>query len=132
MSGALAVMFVLSLAEVFAADLKVVDSANTSVTVHEAYIDYGGFSTDRETQGIRVHQGEAVVVAKWANIQTVTFTGREASENQPRLKVDIVLKSGTTISASLVAKGRMKLTGKTELGDYVIDLEKVRTIVPIS
>ncbi len=130
--GALAAMLLLSLAEVIAADLRVTDSTNTAITVQEAYVDYGGFSTDRETEGIRIHQGEATVVAKWTNIQMVTFTGREGPENQQRLKVEILLKSGARVSASLVTKGRMKLAGKTELGDYVIDLEKVRTIAPVS
>ena len=29
------------------------------------------------------------------------------------------------------SQGRMKLTGKTELGEYSIDLDKVRTITPL-
>ena len=132
MGGVLAVVFLFSLAEIFAADLKVTDTANTTVAVKEAYIDYGGFSADRETQGIRVYQGEATVVAKWSNIETVTFIGQETSGNQERLRVEISLKSGTKVTASLVTKGRMRLAGKTDLGDYVIDLEKVRAITPVS
>ena len=31
-----------------------------------------------------------------------------------------------------LAQQRMKLTGKTELGEYSIDLDKVRTITPLA
>jgi hypothetical protein len=121
-----------SVAPVFATDLKITDSTNTIVTVREAYVDYGGFSGDKETEGIRVHQGDAVVTAKWTNIATLTITGRDPSTPQSRLKADLVLKSGAKVSVTLVTKGRMRLAGTTELGEYAIDLAKVQVISPAS
>jgi len=115
----------------FAADLRVTDAGNGVVLLREAFVDYGAFTNDRETEGIRVQLGEAVVVAMWTNIETLTITGKDESGTAPRLKVEIVSKTGPKISATLVSKGRMKLSGKTDLGDYSIDLEKVRIIAPV-
>jgi len=67
----------------------------------------------------------------WTNIETLTITGKDESGTAPRLKVELVPRSGAKISATLVSKGRMKLSGKTDLGDYSIDLEKVRIIAPV-
>ena len=114
----------------FPADLRITDSTNTVLVVHDAFIDYGGLMNDRETDGLRIYQGEAMVTAKWANIRSVTLTGKDTSP-QPRLRADIVPRKGTKISTTLVSKGRMKLSGKTDLGDYAIDLEKIRSIDPV-
>jgi hypothetical protein len=114
-------------ATAFATDLRITDSTNTVIVVHEAFIDYGGLMGDKEADGLRIYQGEALVTAKWANIRSVTITGKDSSP-QSRLKADIVPRKGTKISTTLVSKGRMMLSGKTDLGDYSINLEKVRAI----
>jgi hypothetical protein len=126
------VMLLVRVAHMSAADLRVTDTTNTAVTVREAYIDYGGFSGDKESEGVRVLQGDAVVTAKWANIQTLIITGKDSSLPESRLKAEVVLKNGSKMSVLLVNKGRMRLAGITDLGDYSIDLEKVRTISPAS
>jgi hypothetical protein len=71
-----------------------------------------------------------MVTAKWADIQSLTVTGRDAAA--ARMMVDIVLKSGKTQSGQLLRKGRMKLNGKADLGEYSIDLEKVKKITVVS
>jgi hypothetical protein len=115
---------------VFATDLKITDNTNTVIVVHDALIDYGGLMGDKEPDGIRIYQGEAMVTAKWSNVRTVTITGKDTSST-PRLTADIIPKRGNKISTTLVSKGRMKLAGKTDLGEYAIDLEKVRVIEPL-
>jgi hypothetical protein len=110
-----------------ATDLRITDATNTVIVVHDAFIDYGGLMGDKEVDGLRIYQGEALVTAKWANIRSVTITGKDSSP-QPRLKADIVPRKGNKISTTLVSKGRMMLSGKTDLGDYSINLEKVRAI----
>jgi hypothetical protein len=115
----------------FAADVKITDVTNTVIVVHEAFIDYGGLMGDKEPDGIRLYQGEAVVTAKWSNILSVTITGKTTPPAESRLRADIVPKKGAKISTTLLSKGRMKLSGKTDLGDYAIDLEKVRVIEPL-
>jgi hypothetical protein len=121
----------LSLTPVFAADLKITDSGGTAVVVTGAAIDYGGFlSSDLETQGIRVLQGEGIVTVKWADIDTINVTGKDESVKPPRLKLEVVLRNGKKVPAALVRQGQMKLKGRTELGEYAIDLEKVRHIAP--
>ena len=45
--------------------------------------------------------------------------------------MNVVMQSGKKAAAALVRQGQMKLLGKTDLGDYSIDLQKVRTITPI-
>jgi hypothetical protein len=114
----------------FAADLRVMDSANVEILVKEISIDYGGLlGTDRENDGIRVTQGDASIIAKWADIESLTVTGRDAAA--ARMAVEIVLKSGKKVNANLVRKGRMKLVGKSDLGEYSIDLEKVKKITVV-
>ena len=115
-----------------AADLRIIDGTGVEVVVTGASIDYSGvFGTDREADGIRVYQGDAVVTARWADIVSLTVTGRDGAANPPRLTLEIVLTNGKTVVAGLVRKGRMLLSGKSELGVYTIDLEKVKKIVPV-
>src|SRR5262245_59804204 len=106
-------------------DLKITDSTNTVIVVHDAFIDYGGLMGDKEPDGIRIYQGEAMVTARWNNIRAITITGKDTSAT-PRLQADILPKRGNKIATTLVTKGRMKLSGKTDLGEYAIDLEKIR------
>jgi len=115
-----------------AADLKIIDTRGTEVTIQAAAIDYGGFlGADKETTGIRLLQGEGAVTVKWADIETLRVVRRDESVKPPRVELEIVLKNQKKIPVALARVGRMKLTGKTELGDYSIDLDKVRAITPI-
>jgi hypothetical protein len=117
----------------FAADLRITDSGGTTVVVTGASIDYGGFmAADLVTDGIRVMQGEGMVMMKWTDVESMSVTGKDETVKPARLKLEIVLKSGTKVPASLARQGRMKLTGKTELGEYSIDLDKIRTIAPVA
>ena len=116
---------------IFAADLRVTDTAGAVVVVHDAIVDYGTLTRDQETLGIRIQQGEAIITARWVNIETLTITGIDQSVTPARVKVEILLKRGQKVSGALVRKGKMKLAGKSELGDYSIDLEKIRMIAPV-
>ena len=115
-----------------AADLRITDSRGTEVVVQSAAIDYGGFmGSEKETEGIRLMQGDGSVMVKWTDIETVKVVRRDESVKPPRIELEVVLKSQKRVPAALLRQGRMKLTGKTELGEYSIDLEKVRTITPL-
>ena len=116
---------------IFAADLRITDTAGAVVVVHDAIVDYGTLTRDQETLGIRIQQGEAIITARWVNIETLTITGIDQSVTPARVKVEILLKRGQKVSGALVRKGKMKLAGKSELGDYSIDLEKIRMIAPV-
>jgi hypothetical protein len=74
--------------------------------------------------------GDATVTAKWADIQSLTVTGRDPAA--ARMTVEILLKSGKTQNGQLLRKGRMKISGKADLGDYSIDLEKIKKITVVS
>ena len=114
-----------------AVDLRVMDSAGVEVLVKEINLDYGGLlGTDKETEGIRVSRGEAFEIAKWGDIDSLTVTGRDAT--QKLMTVEIALKSGRKVNATMVRKGRMKLAGRSDLGDYSIDLEKIKKITVVS
>jgi len=126
----LIIVFLVSVSSVFATDLKITDASNTIIVVHDAFIDYGGLMGDKETEGLRIYQGEAMVTALWANIRSVTITGKTASA-EPRPTAEIIPKKGSKINTTLVSKGKMRLSGKTDLGDYAIDLEKIRIIEPL-
>jgi hypothetical protein len=128
----LPVVFLLLAANAIAADLRITDTSGFEALITGVTIDYGGMiGTDREVQGIRVSQGEAFITAKWAEISSLTVTGRDASLNPAKISLEIVLKNGKTVPAALVRKGRMLLIGKSDLGDYSINLEKIRKIVPV-
>ena len=115
-----------------AADLRITDSRGTEVVVQSAAIDYGAFvSSDVETQGIRLMQGDGSVTVKWTDLETLKVTRRDESVKPPRVELEVVLKNQKKVPAALFRQGRMKLTGKTELGEYSIDLDKVRTITPV-
>jgi hypothetical protein len=115
-----------------AADLRITDSRGTEVVVQAAAIDYGAFvSSDVETQGIRLMQGDGSVTVKWTDLETLKVTRRDESVKPPRVELEVVLKNQKKVPAALLRQGRMKLTGKTELGEYSIDLDKVRTITPV-
>jgi len=107
--------------------LRVVDTRGTTVTVRGASIDYGGLFTDAESIGIRGELGEGLVTIRWADVETATLVPKPGAAPQ----IDVVLRNGQRTSATLIRKGRMLLTGRTDLGDYSIDLEKIRTITPI-
>jgi hypothetical protein len=115
-----------------AADLRITDSRGTDLVVQSAAIDYGGFmGSDIETQGIRLMQGDGSVMVKWADIETLKVVRRDESVRPPRVELEVVLKNQKKVPAGLFRQGRMKLTGKTELGEYSIDLDKVRAITPL-
>ena len=115
-----------------AADLRITDTRGTEVVVQAAAIDYGGFvSSELETQGIRLMQGDGSVTVKWSDIETLKVTRRDDSVKPPRIEMEVVLKNQKKVPAALLRQGRMKLTGKTELGDYSIDLDKIRAITPV-
>ena len=115
-----------------AADLRITDSRGTEVVVQAAVIDYGGFmASETETEGIRLMQGDGSVMVKWSDIESLKVVRRDESVKPPRVELEVVLRSQKKVPAALLRQGRMKLTGKTELGEYSIDLDKVRTITPM-
>ena len=115
-----------------AADLRITDSRGTEVVVQAAAIDYGGFvASETVTEGIRLMQGDGAVMVKWTDIETLKVTRRDESVKPPRIELEVVLRTQKKVPAALHRQGRMKLTGRTELGEYSIDLDKVRTITPV-
>ena len=127
-----ALLLLLSSVTALAADLKIKDSRGTEVSLANASIDYSSFmASDKETQGIRLLQGDGMVTVKWADIETLSVVRIDDSTRPPRIEVEVVLKNGRKSPAALFRQGQMKLLGKTDLGDYSIDLDKVRTITPV-
>ena len=115
-----------------AADLRITDSRGTEVVLTGATVDYGGFvAADKVTEGIRVLQGDGLVTVKWADVDSLRVVRSDDSVRPARIEIEIVLRGGRKVPAALFRQGQMKLLGRTDLGDYSIDLEKVRTIVPV-
>jgi hypothetical protein len=113
-------------------DLRVTDSRGTHVVVMQASINYGGmFSVDRQTDGIRVQQGDGIATLKWADVDSLNVTRVDSTAKPARIELSVRLRNGKRVAAELFRKGDMKLTGRTDLGEYEIDLEKIRTIVPV-
>jgi len=111
--------------------VRITDSAGVEVLVKDVSIDYGGLlGSDKDTEGVRVTIGDAMVTAKWTDIQSLTVTGRDATA--ARMNVEIILKSGKSQPGQLLRKGRMKMMGKADLGEYSIDLEKIKRITVVS
>lgn len=115
-----------------ATDLKVTDSRGTAVLLTGATIDYSGLvASILETTGIRVLQGDGLVTVKWDDIESLRVLRIDDAVRPPRIELEIVLRNGKRVPATLFRQGQMKLLGKTELGDYSIDLAKVRAITPV-
>src|SRR5688572_9659229 len=113
-------------------DLTITDARGAQVVVTGAAIDYGGLvATDKATDGIRVLQGEGIVLLKWSTVDTLKVTKVDESVRPPRIDLEVVLRNRKRVPATLLRKGRMQLLGKTELGDYAISLDKIRMIVPV-
>jgi hypothetical protein len=125
-------VFLLQSAPAATADLRITDSRGAEVLLAGASIDYSGFvAQDKETQGIRVLQGEGRVTVKWTDVESLKVVRVDDSVKPSRVEIEIVLKNGKKVPAALHRQGQMKLLGKTDLGDYSIELDKVRSIVPV-
>lgn len=115
-----------------ATDLKLTDSRGTEVVVTNASIDYGGFlGPEKVTDGIKVLQGDGVVFLKWADVDTIKVVKRDESMKPPQVELSVTLRNGKSVPAALFRQGAMKLQGRTDLGEYSIDVDKIRTIAPV-
>ena len=133
MTGVLAALLLLVPAFARAADLRVTDTTGSQVIVKNATLDYPGAlgAATRVSEGIRVLQGEGSVTVKWKDMQSLTIGGADGRSKAARLDVDVQLRSGRHVTATLQRPADVKLRGKTELGEYAIDLDKVRSIEPL-
>jgi hypothetical protein len=112
-------------------NIVLTDSQGTDVVVTGVAIDYGGLlSVGRETQGIRVRQGDGSVLLKWSDLDTLRVTKRDDTVKPPRVELEIVLRSHKRVLATLLRAGKMQMVGRTDLGEYRIDLDKVMRLVP--
>ena len=120
-------------AVLLAADLRVTDSSGAQVVVKNATIDYPGAlgAMVRESGGIRVQQGDGTVTVKWKDIQSLQFVQGDSASKPERVDVDVRLRNGRQVKASLQRPGDARLRGTTELGEYSLDLHKVRSIEPL-
>jgi hypothetical protein len=64
-------------------------------------------------------------------MDTLRVTKRDSAAKPPRVDLEIVLRSHKRVPATLLRAGKMQLLGRTDLGDYTIDLDKIRRIVPV-
>jgi hypothetical protein len=130
-AGLLVLAFLFFSIPALAVDLRITDSAGVEILVKDISIDYGGLlGNDKEVDGVRLTRGDASITTKWADIESITITGRDSTA--ARIMVEIATKDGKKVTALLVRKGRMKLVGKADLGDYTIDVEKIKKITVVS
>jgi hypothetical protein len=117
---------------VSAADLKITDINGTVVDVLNARIDYTNYSfiytLDFESSGIRVYQGEGKVTISWSRISSLTVLQKKSDTIPDRLIADITFKDGKKSTMELVMESKKGLAGETQLGEFSIDLEKIKTI----
>jgi len=112
-----------------AADLRVTDTHGSHVLVRGVSIDYpAGIAAVREKDGIRVRQGDATVTVKWSDLESLTMVGRDKLPRPDRLDVEIVMRGGRRLTATIVRANETKVRGTSDLGDYAIDLDRVRSI----
>jgi hypothetical protein len=115
-----------------ASDLRVTDTSGTQVIVRNATLDYAaGIAAVRESDGIRVLQGEGTVTVKWTDIDLVTVLRPGDAGKDDKMTVEVQLRNGRRVTATLTRVHDTKLRGRTELGDYAIDVDKVRSIEPL-
>ena len=115
-----------------AADLKITDTRGTEVTVTGAVVDYSSLMASlKDGDGIRVLQGDGMVMLKWVDVDSLRVVKTDESVKPPRIDIEIVLRNGRKVAAALHRQGAMTLSGRSELGEYSIPLDKVRLIVPV-
>jgi hypothetical protein len=115
-----------------AADLRITDTRGVEVLVTAATVDYSSFlASDKDTEGIRVLQGDGLVTLKWTDVESLKVMRRDESVKPPRIELEISLRNGKKVPAALFRQGQMKLVGRTELGAYSLDLDKIRLIIPV-
>jgi len=116
-----------------AADLKITDTSGAQVIVKNASLDYPAAlgAATRVSDGIRVLQGDGSATVKWKDMQSLIVRDADDRSKPSRLEVDVQLRNGRHVSATLQRPADVKLRGKTELGEYATELDKVRTIEPL-
>ncbi len=112
--------------------LRVVDTQGATIVITKPRIDYGGLLlADVETDGVRVRWGDGAVAVKWSAVDSIRAIGVDSTTRPPTIHLEVLLRSGVRRPATLLEKGRMQLTGQTDLGEYSVDLHKVRLIAPV-
>ena len=114
----------------FAVDFQVTDVKGNQVEVRGAAISFVVVKPEAphttDSVGIPAAEGQGTVVIKWANIKSITLS------NIPdviSLDMTITLADGKTCSMLVKREGR--IFGKSKLGDFTIELSKVKTILVI-
>lgn len=119
-----------------AVDLRLSDDSAATVIVKSVAIDYTPygilFPKDIERDGIRVEQAGGKVTIKWSVINRLTTTPKtvpvEPSGTTVALIADITLTSGKMVKVRLVPFSYSGLFGKSDLGDFSIPFESIRSI----
>ena len=115
----------------FAVDFQVTDIKGNQVEVKDAAISFVVVRPETQNTtdavGLPAAEGQGTVVIKWANIKSVTFS------NIPdvlSLNMTITLTDGMT--RSMLVKREGKVFGESKLGDFTIELSKVKSITLIA
>ncbi len=66
----------------------------------------------------------------WSSIETLTFKDTPKKGPHDGLYGHVVLRNGEQADLELQMCSRKKWAGNTELGEYAIDLENIRSIQP--
>ncbi len=114
-----------------AADLRITDKSENVIQIEKAKIDYTSYSfiytPDFEYDGIRVHQGEGLVKINWDRIKLLEIFERDTTFKPNRLNGKVVFIDNDSSNVKLVSDSKKGLAGITGLGEFSIDLEKVKT-----
>lgn len=95
--------------------------ANTTID----YTSYGFmYRTDNEYGGVRIRQGEGTVAVKWDRLSKIDISKVSEAGGEGKMTT----ASGTAQPVVLIPWSKQGLKGKTELGEFFIALDKVRTI----
>ena len=119
-------------AKVYGADVKVTDTKGNIVEVRDVAIDYTRYSIiytpDNDHEGVRAFQGEGVVTINWSQIETIAIKRKKTDVVPNRLEADVTFKDKRVVGVDLQMDARQGLHGKTDLGDFSIQLESVKSI----
>jgi hypothetical protein len=130
MHALIASMSLLTCASIFAVDLELTDIKGNQVELSDASLSFVLVKPEAQDtdhcSGIPLKQGEGTVVIKWANIRSISFAD---IPNVLSLNMTVTLVDGSTRSMLVKREGRV--VGKAKLGDFTIDLPKVKMIVII-
>ena len=111
--------------------LKITDTSGTNINIKNAKVDYTSYSmiytTDYEN-GLRVSQGDGVILINWEYIKKLTIDKIKTDTYSNTLKCNLLLNNGQSKTFDVIPNSKNGLFGQTSIGEYRIRVDQIKSI----